>query len=180
MTRAMFALILFAAALPAQETGGEKNMTLEWANFAILVIVLGYLIAKTLPQFFRSRTAEIQSGIAEAQQIKQDAERRAKEMEAKLAVLGAEIEKFRTQAHAEMEQEGARIGQETGRQMEKLARQAELEVETAGKVARRELQAYAAKLALDLAEQRVKARLNPETQNGLIQDFVSDLGASQN
>src|SRR5579863_10762481 len=99
MRRAFFGILLGAAALHAQESGGgEKDMTLTWVNFAILVLVLGYLVAKTMPQFFRSRTFEIQKGIAEAQQVKQEAEKRAREMEAKMAALGAEIEKFRVQA----------------------------------------------------------------------------------
>jgi len=181
MRRAIFGILFCAAALQAQESSGaEKDMTLTWVNFAILVLVLGYLVAKTMPQFFRSRTGEIQKGIAEAQQIRQEAEKRAREMEAKMAALGAEIEKFRLQARSEMEQEGARIREETGRQIEKLGRQAELEIETASKVARRELQAYGAALALDLAEQRLKALLNPAAQDALIKDFVSDLEASRN
>ncbi len=58
---------------------------------------------------FRTRTEEIQQGIVEAQAMKRDAEKRAAEMEAKMAALGAEIEKFRLQARSEMEQESARI-----------------------------------------------------------------------
>ncbi len=81
----------------------------------------------------------IQKGIVEAQALKADAEKRAAEMEARLATIGEEIEKFRVQAHAEMEQEGRRITEETARQMARLKQQAEHEIETAAKLARREL-----------------------------------------
>src|SRR5215475_14036249 len=104
-----------------------------------------------MPPFFKSRTSEIQEGIREAQAIKKEADARAAEMENRLASLGAEIEKFRTQATSEMQQEGERIRTETKRQMARIEQQAQAEIETAGKIARRDLQAYAAKLALDLA-----------------------------
>ena len=171
---------VFESALRADQAESGKDLTLESINFAILVIIGGYFLAKSLPPFFRSRSSEIQKGILEAQKIKAEAEQRAREVEAKLASLGADIEKFRKQAQEEMQQEGARIRQETERHIQKLGQQAELEVETAGKRARRELQAYAAKLSLDMAEERVKEKLTPLVENGLIEDFVSDLEASRN
>ena len=73
-------LLLFGAAwLSAQEGGGtpEPSAGWKWANFVILVAGLGYLVAKTLPTLFKSRTEEIQKGIAEARAIKQDADKRA-------------------------------------------------------------------------------------------------------
>jgi F0F1-type ATP synthase membrane subunit b/b' len=176
--RIAFSLLLLgicAMTLAAQEEPAEPGMVWRWANFVILVIGLGYLISKAAPPFFQSRTKEIKQGILEAQQIKRDAEQRSAAMDAKLNALGAEIEAFRTQAHAEMEQEAARIREETARQIEKLQKQAEVEIETAGKVVRRELQRYSAKLALELAEQRIRARVDAAVESSLVEDFVEDL-----
>jgi F0F1-type ATP synthase membrane subunit b/b' len=89
--------------------------------------------------------------------------------------LGADIDKFRAQAKIEMEQEAARIRQETAHQIEKLQKQAEQEIESAGNLATRALSAYAAKLALDLAEQRIRTRLDASTEAGLVDDFTKDL-----
>jgi F-type H+-transporting ATPase subunit b len=180
MKRLLFSALCFAALLRADQAPNEKDLTLETINFAILAVALLYFGAKALPPFFKSRTGDIQKGIEEARHIKLEADKRAKEVEAKLDRLGAEIEKFRSQAHQEMEHEGARIREETVRHIQKLGQQAEMEIETAGKMARRELRAYAAKLSLELAEQRVKERLTPAVENGLIADFVSDLEASRN
>jgi F-type H+-transporting ATPase subunit b len=182
MKRVAIALLLSAAALSAQENASapEESMIPKWVNFAILGIALGYLLSKTLPPFFKSRTSEIQQGILEAQAIKKDAEKRAAEMEARMASLGAEIENFRKQSAAEMEQEAARVREDTRRQIARLEQQAQAEIETAGKVARRELQAHAAKLALDLAEQRVRQRLDRTADAGLVDDFVKELEASKN
>jgi F0F1-type ATP synthase membrane subunit b/b' len=182
MKRLGIIFFLTAVALCAAEEGGpkEESMTLKWVNFAILAAGLGYLCAKTLPGFFKSRTSEIQQGIREAQAIKKEADARASEMEAKLASLGAEIERFRTQSQSEMQQEGKRIEQETARQIARIEQQAQAEIETAGKIARRELQTFAAKLSLDLAEQRVRQRLDGSTDAALVDDFVKDLEASKN
>jgi F-type H+-transporting ATPase subunit b len=181
MRRAALVILLLIGCVAwsaAQETGQEKkepDIAWKWANFAILAVVVGYLISKNLPPFFRSRTETIQKGISEAQQMKRDAEKRAAEMDARMSALGAEIETFRAQAHREMDQEGERIRQETARQIERLQQQAGLEIESAGKTARRELKTYAAKLALDLAEQRVRARLDSSAETALVDGFVQDL-----
>ena len=158
------------------EAAGDKWIAWKWANFIILAAGLGYLAAKQLPEFFRSRTEAIRQGISEAQQMRRDAEKSAAEMDARISALGAEIERFRGQAHAEMEQEGARIRQETVKQIQKLQQQAEQEIESASKAARRELKKYAADLALDLAEQRIRTRLDRETETGLVETFLHDLG----
>lgn len=157
------------------EESGDKWIVWKWANFAILAAGLGYLISKNLPPFFRSRTTSIQKGISEAQQTKREAEKRVAEMEQRLNKLGAEIERFRTEAQGEMEQESARIREETRKQIEKLQQQAEQEIESAGKTARRELKSYAAELALQLAEQRIRARLDSATETSLVEGFIRDL-----
>jgi F-type H+-transporting ATPase subunit b len=180
MKRLLFvgALLLAATAgLAAQEQkeSSEPSAAWKWANFAILAGLLGYGVAKALPPIFRSRTAEIQKGIAEAQAIKQDADRRAAEVEAKTSALGADIERFRVESKIEMQQEGERIRQDTAAQIGRLEQKAEQEIEAAGATARRELKAYAAKLALDLAEQRVRARLDASTEQALVDGFIEDL-----
>jgi F-type H+-transporting ATPase subunit b len=183
--RVLLAIMLLAGSsvVFAQEKESAKEeveakddmLVWKWANFVLLVGVAGYFLNKKLPTYFKSRTGDIQKDITEAQATKQAAEKRAAEMDARLNALGAEIEKFKAQAKIEMEQESARIRQETAHQIEKLQRQAEQEIESAGNLATRELGAYAAKLALDLAEQRIRTRLDAATEAGLVDDFTKDL-----
>jgi len=153
----------------------EPSPIWKWANFVILAAGLGYLMSKHLPPFFTSRTGEIQKGIAEAQEMKRDAEKRAAEMEAKLKALGADIENFRTNAAVEMKLESERIRQDTAAQIQRLEDQSAVEIESATKTARRELKEYAANLALELAEQRIRTRLDGPTEAALVDGFVSDL-----
>src|SRR5271165_604864 len=127
MKRLLVILLIGAASLLAQESAGgnqaaanqaEDSRNLwKWANFVLLAIGLGYFIGKHAPGMFNTRTAEIQKGIAEAQQVKRDAEKRAAEVDSKMTRLAADIEAFRVQSKAEMEREGARIRQETTAQI---------------------------------------------------------------
>ena len=175
----MLACAAFVGAQEQEKAGAaektEPGIAWKWANFVILAVGLGYLVNKNLPPFFRSRTAEIQQGITEAQQIKRDAEARAAQVDARIQKLGEEIEQFRTQSREEMRQEGERIQQETVKQLSHLEHLAQQEIEAATKAARRELKSYAAQLALDLAEQRVRARLKAGTETALVDGFIHDL-----
>lgn len=182
MKRVLVLVILSAATLAAADGSAEVSPLWKWANFAILAVGLGYLMAKHLPGLFSSRTQEIQKGISESQQMKMDAEKRSAEMDARLSALGADIEKFRTQSAAEMQQEGDRISRETAAQIKKIEQQATVEIESVGKTARRQLKEYAGELAMGLAEERLRARIDSATESALVDDFVRDLEhqASQN
>jgi F-type H+-transporting ATPase subunit b len=182
----VIALFAFTVTLMGQEAGdhgaAEPSITWTWINFFILAGGLGYLMAKHLPKIFADRTSEIQKNITEAQQVKRDAEARAAQMDARLKALGADIETFRKQAASEMQQEGERIRQETVAQIKKVEQQAALEIESAGKAATRELRRYSAELALKLAEERVRTRLDAPLESAVVERFVKDLGSrgSQN
>jgi F0F1-type ATP synthase membrane subunit b/b' len=74
-----------------------------------------------------------------------------------------------------MQQEGDRISRETAAQMKKIEEQAAIEIETVGKTTRRQLKEYAAELALGLAEERLRSRMDMGTQSALVDNFVRDL-----
>jgi F-type H+-transporting ATPase subunit b len=181
----VIALFAFTMTLMGQEAGehgaveaAEPSIVWVWVNFVILAGALGYLAVKHLPKIFADRSSEIQKNITEAQQVKRDAEARAAQMEARLKALGADIETFRKQAATEMQQEGERIRQETVAQIKKVEQQAALEIESAGKAATRELRKYSAELALKLAEERVRARLDASSESALVERFVKELGSA--
>lgn len=147
----------------------------KWANFVLLAAALGYLIGRNAPAFFRSRTEEIQRGMAEAARIKQDSDARVAEVERRLATLESEIARLRAGAREEMAAESQRIHEETSRQLAKVQQQAEQEIASAAKAARQELKAYSADLAVSLAEQKVQSRLTPPIEESLVGRFVNEL-----
>jgi F-type H+-transporting ATPase subunit b len=158
-----------------EESKGDPWIWWKWANFLILAGGLGYLVGKSAPAFFRSRTEEIQRGIQEASQVRREAEARAAAIERRMAGLQSEIESIRANAHAEMHAEGERIRHETEQQVRRIQDQAQQELASLSKLAREELKTYAGSLALDMAEQRIRGRLDEGTQHRLVQVFVRDL-----
>ncbi|MEO8024898.1 MAG: ATP synthase F0 subunit B [Bryobacteraceae bacterium] len=156
----------------------EEDFTMwKWANFAILAGLGIWGIGKSAPAFFKGRTDAIQKDMEESARVAADAEARAKAVETKISQLSSELERMNAETKADMARENARLQGETTKAIERIAQRGEQEVEAAAKVARLELKQYAAQLAVDLAEQRIRARLTPDTQAKLVEDFVHDLGA---
>lgn len=164
-----------AAGAEGKKEQSDSTTMWRWIDFVLLAAGLGYLIGQNAPAAFRARTASIQKEITEAQAAKKDAEARAAAVDARVQALGAEMNKLREQSKAEMQQEGERIRQETARQIAHLEAQSAMEIEAAGKLARRDLKEFSAKLALELAEQRIRTGANATTENGLVDAFVADL-----
>jgi F-type H+-transporting ATPase subunit b len=188
MRRATFAIALglaFASyALPqegavaaekSENHQGDPWIWWKWANFAILAAGLGYLVAKNVPPLFRKQSDEIRSALAEAAKIKQDAAAYAASVEARLANLQREIEELRVSARGEMGAESERIRRETEHHLERIKEQSVQEVALMTRAAKDELRKYSAELAIGLAEQRIRSRMNPATQDKLASEFLRDL-----
>ena len=163
----------------AEERPSEgEHGTLElWklANFLLLAGGLGYLIKKNAGPFFEARGRKIQEDMREAQEQRAEAERRAADVDRRLAHLETEIAALRAESQAEGKAETERAMQHTAAEIAKIQAHAEQEVVSAGKAARMDLKRYAAELAVQLAEQKISARMTGETQDNLVAGFVHDL-----
>ena len=163
-----------------KEAAGHDDMLgWKWANFAILAFGLGFLVAKNVPPILKARTLEIQSGMREAAKMKAQAQATVAEIEKKLASVSADVDQLRAQLKSEMAAEETRIQQDTERMAQRIAYQSGQDIASLTKVGRMELKAYSAALALDLAKERVRAAMNPATQQSLVDDFVQDLRVAE-
>lgn len=147
----------------------------KWANFALLAGALGWLISKNAGPFFRARSEAIRGGIAEATRTREEAQARAAEIERRVANLSAEVEVLRVRSGEEIAREGERLRAETEAQIRKIQTHAEGEIAAAARHARKELKAWSAQLALDLAEQQIRSRMSPPVQEQLADRFVAEL-----
>jgi F-type H+-transporting ATPase subunit b len=158
------------------ESFAEKHeLELKWANFLLLAGALGYLIGKNAGPFFAARSSSIRKDLDESEQKRRDAEARAAAVDARLASLGKEIEALRGESQAEAQAENERMAQHMAAEIAKIQAHAELEIASAGKAARMDLKRYAAQLAVELAEKKIRDRMTPDTQNALVRTFVRDL-----
>lgn len=159
----------------AESNESEPSPIWAWINFALLAAGLGYLAAKKGGPYFTSRAQSIRRGIAEAQEIRANAEARAAEVDRKLASLEVEIESLRANARREQAAEAERIRQQTEAELARIQEHAAGEIDSAGKAARLELKRYAARLAVDLAEEKIRRQMTPQVQASLVENFGRDL-----
>jgi F-type H+-transporting ATPase subunit b len=171
----------------AAEHGGEHGkegeqgfaekyeIELKWANFLLLAAGLGYLIGKNAGPFFAARSAGIRKDMEESLMQRQEAEATVADVTRRLANLEQDIATLRAQSENEGKAETARMAQQTAAEIAKIRAHAEQEIAIAGKAARMSLKKYSAELAMGLAEQKVRARMTPATEDALVQGFVRNL-----
>jgi F-type H+-transporting ATPase subunit b len=165
-------------AAPEKKEPGEGMELWKWANFAVLAGGLGWMIGKNAGPFFAARSQKIRQEMSEAEEVRREAEERAADVSRRLANLDSEITALRQQSKAEADAEAGRVAAHTAAEIGKIRTHAETEIVSAGKAARTELKRYSAELAVNLAEQKVKARMNPEAQEALVKGFLHDLANS--
>jgi F-type H+-transporting ATPase subunit b len=171
----LFALAAGLACAAEKEGAGSSLILWKWANFLVLAGGLGYLAAKTLPPVFASRSQAILQDMTESEKLRKDADARAADVERRLAGLEAEIAALRTNSQTESKAETERLAAHTANEIAKIQAQSEREVASFAKAARTDLKRYAAGLAIELAEQKIRVRMTPTTQDGLVRSFVREL-----
>ena len=147
-------------------------------NFGIVVLIIAWLVKKNVPGVFKSRNELIQKSIEEARRTGEEAKRRLSEVESRLSRLDAEIGQMRREAEENARAEEQRIEAEVEEERSRIVSAAEQEIAAASGSARRELKAYAAELAVDLARKKIK--VGRDTDQMLVREFTSQLGKDGN
>lgn len=162
-----------------EATGVTEHGTSEifwgWANFLLLAGGLGYVIKKNAGPYFAQRSLEIRKGMVEAEAARAESDAKVAEVDRRLANLQAEIEQLRKGAQQEAEAAAEQVRSEGAAEMAKIQARVTEEIASASKSARLDLRRYSADQALHLAEQKIEARLSPETEDRLIRTFVATM-----
>lgn len=152
-----------------------------WASVILNFVVIAALIIwagrKFLPGIFRDRTAAIQRAMQEAQKASAEARQKLAEIETRLQKLDVEIGMMRNAAEREGEAEEARIKAAAEEDAKKIVASAEQEIAAAAKAARRQLTAYAADLAVGLAQKQI--HVDAATDKTLVSNFAGQLGSTE-
>ena len=147
-------------------------------NFAIIFLAIAALLRKKLPGFFSGRTATIQKGIEEARKMSEEARQRLSEVEGRLSRLDTEIAGMRREADENARAEEQRILAAGEEERRRIVAATEQEIVMAANSARRELKTYAAELAVELAEKKI--RVSKDTDEALVRAFTAQLGKDGN
>ena len=143
-------------------------------NFIVIVAVLWFLLRKAVPALYRNRNEAIQRRLEEARKTSEEARKRLEEVESRLSRLDTEIEQMRREAESGASVEEKRVLEAAEEERRRIVESAEQEITRAVSAARRELKAYAAELAVDLAEKRI--HITEDVDHELVRDFASRLG----
>jgi len=154
---------------------GKPDVIWGWANFLLLAGGLGYIIKKNAGPYFAKRSQEIRKGMIEADAARAESDAKVAEVNRRLANLQSEIEAMRHNAQQEAEAEAERARREATAELAKIQAHLTEEIASASKAARLELRRYSAELALGLAEQKITARVSPDTQDRLVKTFVATM-----
>jgi len=161
---------------------GMSNAAAYWVavvlNFAIVFILLALAMRKSLPGYFRGRTSAIQKGIEEARKMSEEARRRLSEVEGRLSRLDGEIARMRSEAEENGRAEERRLQESGEEERKRIVTSAQQEIDMAANAARRELKSYAAELAVDLAEKKIRVDQNKD--EALVREFTAGLGKDGN
>jgi F-type H+-transporting ATPase subunit b len=140
-------------------------------NYLIIFAAIGIPLARFMPKVLHKRSITLRHNLESARTMTEEATARLNSVEAQLARLGEEIEKFRTEIEAELKNDEARIKGSLEEESARIVAAAEQEISMAAVQAQRGLRKFAAELAVDQAAKQIE--LSPEMDQALIAEFAA-------
>ena len=158
--------------------GAEEAATaFTWVNFLVLAGLVAWFLVKTLPKTFRDRNSAIQKHLVDARTATEEASARLNSVEDRLAALDGQIAAMRTQSEKDSVADEQRIKASLEDEKAKILASAEQEIAAATLHAQREIQKYAAELAIEQAARKLS--ISAETDRLLVQNFARRLGVDE-
>ena len=147
----------------------------KFANLAIFTAAGIYVLRKPINQALLARRGAIQQELVNAQNEREQALARVAEADTLLSRLDDDVHTVEAQAREEAIAEKQRIATSTERELEKLKQQAQREVETADKLARKELRQFLAEKSVVIARESIRTQMRPEDDTALIRESIGEL-----
>jgi F-type H+-transporting ATPase subunit b len=183
----VYNILFFLASAGAHDEGGFMGFYNKYLNFpgfeawkflnlAIFVGVLTYILKKPLSEAFKAKRENIRAELIKAEEEKQAALAKLTAAEAKLVEVENEKAAIIERAKAEAEAERARLAGETSSEVKKLYDQATGEISRLAQNTRAELRKFSAEESVKLAEEKLRSRINADTDSRLIKAGIDSIG----
>jgi F-type H+-transporting ATPase subunit b len=101
------------------------------------------------------------------------------DIQQKMQTLPGELEALRRQGAADVQAEQARIKEAAALERERLLEQMRREIDMRTRIARRELTAHAAALAVGIAEERIRRTITADDHLRLVDRYTAQLGEAR-
>ena len=154
-------------------TTEQAATTFQVANFAVLALAVLWALAKAMPKVFRDRNSAIQKHLVDARTATEEANSRLSGVEERLSKLDGQIAAMKAQAEKDSAADEQRIKASVEEEKKKILAAAEQEIAAATTTAQRQLQQYAAELAVEQAARKLV--VTAETDRLLVQSFARRL-----
>lgn len=166
------------AAEGAQEWGWIQTLG-RWFNLIFLFGLIYYFVRKPLSEFFSERRRKLRQELEAAARAHDQAEAKLQEIQKRLEGLDQELEQIRNSARQEAESERERILNDARAEADKLIASAQNEIESVTRAARQDLRKYAAQLAVQLAEQKIRAQMDEQAEQTVRERFFVKLSGDR-
>lgn len=180
-------LVLIGYSAVALASGGEHaaveghteipwhSIMVQAANLGGLVLLLGFILRKTISAFFTERRQVYLDLVQKADAAKLEAEQNRREIASKIENLSKTTEQSLRQANAEATELRNRILSEAKELAEKLKKDTERSVEVELEKAKFELRKSMLEMAVDAARKTLQEKVGGAEQKRLQDEFVDKI-----
>lgn len=177
--------LLAAEAAPAGEAATSKNPIVPEVNeliysiiaFAVLVVLFLKFGYPPIKKAMEDRTERIRTDLDKAESAKTDAETILGEYRQQLVDAKGESNRIIDEARQQAEKVKADLLDNANKEVAGLKAKATEDIETARNAALASLQSSVASIAIELAEKVVERNLDRDTNQRLIDSFISKVGS---
>lgn len=148
----------------------------KFINLALFAWILVYLVKKPLSEAFKAKRDVVRAELIKAEEEKQAALSKLTSVEARLVSVESEKAEILKNAREEVEAEKRRLSEQAANEAAKLKAQAEGEATRLGAVARVQLRRFAVDESLRMAEEKLRAGVDANTDGRLIKSGIQAIG----
>lgn len=157
----------------------DINMFWQIINFFILIVVFNKYLKKPLKKVMKERQEKIAFDLADARKNKEEASNVRKEAEAILKEAKEEAHRIITTSERKAEEKKEEILNDAALKKDKILKSAEEEIVQMREKAEKAIKEDMQTLAVQLAEKIITEKLDSNSSNLLIDDFIDKVGELQ-
>ena len=147
----------------------------KFLNLAIFTASGIYVLRSPISKALSSRREAIKQELVSARNQREQAAAKVAEADDLLTRVDEHVGAIHKQAQEEAKAERQRLADAAAREIDKLKQQGEREIETAGKLARKELRQFLAQRTIEMARESIRSQMRPEDDTRLIKENLGDL-----
>ncbi|ABA88198.1 ATP synthase F0, B subunit [Syntrophotalea carbinolica DSM 2380] len=173
--------LLMAGSALASEAGGHadgqlKDFLYRLLDFGITFGALYFLLRGPLKRALSARRQRVAEALEQARQMQASAERRFAACRQQLADADAQIAQLTADLKAESALQCQRIEEQARKMADDIRSEATRSAAREIEAARKQLHQEAVRLAMELAEQRLKQQIAPQDQARLVDEYLRKTG----